>query len=281
MLKVIEEQKRVLMNQKSEIDRLDNDQDYRLISRVENEIQQLEELWKENQDQIAKLESHDFEKELDELEEERTKMESDIKDTKEKLAKCEIELLSRKKDIEQLEAEISKKESEQQVAQDAENQDGFKGEGEICRSQVQEQPDKASSHSLQLLNSSVSSTNGFCDVNEKADSENDVDCENDSEPDITDDMSPAKNNVEKRGLINGIRSLKIDKSSAFSRRTDSYRSSAENLTSSSVTIKDKAPAVDLNQANNIVSDKLCSETNGFSDDNTAINNNQYEFLMTL
>lgn len=116
MLKVIEEQKKVLINQKNELDRLDNDQEYRekrqsseqteLIARIENEIIQLEELWKENQAQIRKLEDQDFEKELEDLKSEQVRLDIEINKQREKLVRCEKELVLCKNKIQQLEKEL-------------------------------------------------------------------------------------------------------------------------------------------------------------------------------
>jgi len=117
MLKVIEEQKKVLMNQKSELDRLDKDREYwdskqtaeqaELIDHIESEIHQLEELWKENQMQIRKLENQDFEKELQELKSEQARMESEISRQKGELSRCENEISQCKDKIQQLEAELA------------------------------------------------------------------------------------------------------------------------------------------------------------------------------
>lgn len=118
MLKVIEEQKKVLINQKNELDRLDNDREYwetkhsfdeaELIDRIEKEIQQLEELWKENQTQIQKLENQDLERELEELKAEQVRMEIELEQQKNKLSLCEKDVVSCKIKIEQLEVHLAK-----------------------------------------------------------------------------------------------------------------------------------------------------------------------------
>lgn len=122
MLKVIEEQKKVLINQKNELERLDNGQECletkqsngqtELVKRIENEIHQLEQLWKENQAQIRKLENQDFEKVLKELKAEQVRMESEIEMQKCKLSRCENEIVQCKNKIEQLEADLANQELE-------------------------------------------------------------------------------------------------------------------------------------------------------------------------
>lgn len=116
MLKVIEEQKKVLLNQKSELVRLDNEKQnskqVELINRIESEIHQLGGLWKENQTQIQKLENQDFEKELQELKSEQVKMEVEISKQREKLSRFEEDILLCKGKIQQLEAELETLESD-------------------------------------------------------------------------------------------------------------------------------------------------------------------------
>lgn len=117
MLKVIEEQKKVLLNQKSTLDKLDQEQEYwkskqnteqiELINRIENEIHQLEDLWKENQSQIKKLENQNLEKELDDLKSEQQNLESEVIKQKNKLAKFENDIALCKVKMDQLEKEVS------------------------------------------------------------------------------------------------------------------------------------------------------------------------------
>lgn len=127
MLKVIEEQKKVLINQKNELEKLDKDQKYwetkqnneqiELINRIEGEIHQLEELWKENQAQIRKLENQDLEKELEELKVDQLKIESEVKKQKNKLSRCENDIALCKAKIENLEREIANQISEPEETQ--------------------------------------------------------------------------------------------------------------------------------------------------------------------
>lgn len=117
MLKVIEEQKKVLMNQKSTLDKIDQDEEYwktkqdteqkQLIDRIEDEIHQLENLWKDNQSQIKKLENQNLEKELEDLKLDQQKLESEVIKQKNKLSKCESDIALCKIKIEQLEKEVS------------------------------------------------------------------------------------------------------------------------------------------------------------------------------
>lgn len=121
MLKVIEEQKKVLINQKNELDRLDNDDDYwdakhnseqtELVNRIDSEIRQLEDLWKENQAQIRKLENQGFEKELEKLKADQLRMESEIEKQKIRLNRCEKDVNLCKSKIDQLEAELEEEQS--------------------------------------------------------------------------------------------------------------------------------------------------------------------------
>lgn len=121
MLKVIEEQKKVLINQKNELDRLDNDNDFweeqnsseqtELVDRIDSEIRQLEDLWKENQAQIRKLENQGFEKELERLKSEQLRMESEIEKQKVRLTRCEKDVNLCKSKIDQLEAELEEEQS--------------------------------------------------------------------------------------------------------------------------------------------------------------------------
>lgn len=116
MLKVIEEQKRLLMNQKNELDKLDHDTEYwqskqnieqiELINRIESEIHQLEDLWKENQAQIKKLENQNLEKELENLKLDQQKLETEVIKQKNRLSKCESDLDLCKNKMDQLEKEV-------------------------------------------------------------------------------------------------------------------------------------------------------------------------------
>ena len=103
ILKMIEEQKKLVLNQKNELERLDSDIEQMeskdpelsdLISKIDEEIMQLEELSKENEIQINKLESLDLEKELQRLKSEQTQIESDIEQQKNKLSKFEDDIAS-------------------------------------------------------------------------------------------------------------------------------------------------------------------------------------------
>lgn len=290
MLKVIEEQKRVLINQKNELERLDKDQEYwdtkqnseqiELVNRIESEIQQLEKLWKENQSQIKKLENQDLEKELEVLKVERVKIESEMKKQKNKLSRCENEIALCKVKIEQLEKELANQTLE--------------SENSSATSDVKSAPSSIINNSRQTetLSESLNSsnnlkllTNGCANPgsnSKESKSSEDEDYENDSGGDASDDLNltlkdckPLSANVEKRGLISGIRSLKLEKSRAFNRYSDSNRST-ENLNLPSVPQISK----DKTSMNNLDNGKRRSDSNGQYPGRTA-NNNQYDFLLTL
>lgn len=247
MLKVIEEQKKVLVNQKNELDRLDNDQEYwetrqnseqaELINRIESEIRQLEELWRENQAQIRKLENQDFEKELEKLKSEQTKMEVEIEKQKKKLESCESEIASCKSKIEECEMDLAKR---------------AHGTNDESSSPSSSSNDGSDELYMNILNSEIKKelvqlgkgtkpvhTNGIADGDvqnglETKGSE-DEDYEDDSAGDASDDLNlPLQDNkhrtakdvayVDKRGLISGIRSLKLDKSRGMNSQIGHQRS---------------------------------------------------------
>lgn len=296
MLKVIEEQKKVLVNQKNELDRLDNDQEYwetkqnseqaELVNRIESEIHQLEELWKENQAQIRKLENQDFEKELEELKSEQVKMEAEIEKQKKKLGNCENEIVACKTKIEKLEMELANQAQENHdESTSSSNDESDELYMNILNSKIKEELDKSGEGAKSIH------TNGIIDEDvqnglETKGSE-DEDYEDDSAGDASDDLNlPVQENkhrtakdvayVDKRGLISGIRSLKLDKSRSINRHVDPIRST-ENInslpTTSSPGSKELAPM------NNI--DNGSPENNNQYPDKTANNNNKYEFLMSL
>lgn len=272
MLKIIEEQKKVLINQKNELERLDNDQEYweakqnseqaELINRIESEIRQLEDLWKENQTQIKKLENQDFEDELEKLKSEQVKMEMEIEKQKKKLTQCESDIVQCKSKIELLEAELAS-----QVIDDFSSEDDTaeSNSNRVDNDSMLKDSTKSKSDDLgpNCLNSN---SNGSFATDGK---EAKISDEEDSGGDVSDDLSShnldkkirsAKDTayVDKRGLISGIRSLKLDKSRPL-------------MTTSTVlpNTKEKA-SID----NNII------ETNGHYKEKAA-NNNKCEFLMTL
>ena len=240
MLKLIEEQKKVLMNQKNELERLDKEEEQRseeaeLINRIETEIRQLEELWKENQVQIKKLENQDFEKELAQLKIEQTKMEVEIEKQRSKLAHCESDIIECKKKIGELEQELD--------AQLSEASNGT--ESTKLGSSINTSDESMDNADLKNTHLDMHS-NGTIDDSKSSEED---DYEEDSGGDASDDLNtPLRSGkdvvyVDKRGLISGIRSLKLDRS--INRQADASHSSE------------------------VTSDK------------TANNNNKCGFLMTL
>lgn len=247
MLKVIEEQKKVLVNQKNELDRLDNDQEYwetkqnseqaELINRIESEIRQLEELWRENQTQIRKLENQDFGKELEGLKSEQIKMEAEIEKQKKKLEHCENEIASCKTKIEAFEMELAKQVQEtndESTSPSSSSNDGSDElymnilNSEIKKELIQSGQETKPIHTNGITNEDVQ--NGL----ETKVSE-DEDYEDDSAGDASDDLNlPVQDNkhrtakdvayVDKRGLISGIRSLKLDKSRGINSQIGHQRS---------------------------------------------------------
>lgn len=299
MLKLIEEQKQVLLNQKNELDRLDNDQEYweakqsseeaELINRIEDEIRQLDELWRENHKQIEKLENHNFEKELEQLKSEQIKMELEIDRQKAKLADCDKDIARCKSKIELLEAELANQElndtySEDEAVEPSTNHT----EKNISKSS----PESVKIADLKQNNSNGSSRIGDQDIRSSEDEGNeededdDDDDDDDSGGDASDDLDPRNTDstklrsaktdvayVDKRGLINGIRSLKLYKSRGRYGDTNNHSSSEVNSSSVSANGKEKA------SINNNMFETECPETNGHNhNEKTA---NKYEFLMTL
>lgn len=197
MLKKIEEQKKVLLNQKNEIDRLDNDDDdwdtlppeqVELINRIKDEIQQLEELWKENQIQIKKLENQDFEKKLQELKSENLRMEVEIVKQKEKLTRCEKDIAECNEEMEQLKLELRNFQQNGQYEQDDSD--------DTSTSIDDDYEEDSGGDASDDLNLNISSSMDGNSVNA-----------NRSPKDVA--------SVDKRGLISGIRALKLDKSRAL------------------------------------------------------------------
>lgn len=317
MLRVIEEQKKVLLSQKSELDKLDNDQEYwetrqnteqmELVNRIENEIRQLESLWKENQAQINKLESHDFERELQELRAEQLKMESQIDKQKDKLSQFESDIVACNSKIQQLQTELSNLESIS-IDDDSETGDNVPTKLENSETNTnlvasRRTPSKESINSVEDLSRTSRSsdliTNGTSDHSSKeTKSSDEEEDEEDSGGDASDDLNTSAaaeklrsavkdvNYVEKRGLISGIRSLKIDKSRALGRQQiDSLRQPDVNLTTITTmnpNLKVDESSSNLNNNNSL--EKMCLESNGAqqnNDTNKTANNNKYEFLMTL
>lgn len=315
MLRVIEEQKKVLLNQKNELDRLDNDQEYwetkqnseqtELIKRIEDEIRQLEQLWAENQSQIKKLESHNFDRELGELRSEQLKMELEIAKQKEKLIRCEKDIDSCKEKIEQLEAELADQHSNSEDNNCSSSDDDHNElHSDILKSNVPK-VNNISDNGKFKLNRLDLQTNGTRVINgenglgkeaKSSEDDNDDDEEeeeeddDDSGADASDDLKLPSTDikprsvkdmayVDKRGIISGIRSLKLEKTRALSRQFDNLKQSSDNNNSTYPNSpKDK---VILNDTG---SDKKGGvvETNGQCTDKTANNNNnKYEFLMTL
>lgn len=296
MLKVIEEQKKVLVNQKNELDRLDNDQEYwetkqnseqaELINLIENEIHQLEELWKKNQAQIKKLENQDFEKELQELKSDQVKMELEISKQKRKLQSCENDIASCKSKIEKLESELA---NQAQGDEDDSLSSSTSSNGEpdelfmnILKSRLKEEAVEPEKESRTIHSNGILTNNGQHDKETKSSEDE----EDDSAGDASDDLNlPSQDRtrtakdvayVDKRGLISGIRSLKLDKSRALNRHAETIRST-ENIgllpTTSSLSSKDEVSINDV--------DKRSSENNNQYPDKAANNNNKYEFLMSL
>lgn len=293
MLKMIEEQKKVLINQKNELDLLDNDQEYwvtrqnseqaELIKRIEDEILQLEDLWKENQAQIKKLENQNFEKELRELKSEQVKMELEVSKQKGKLTRCEKDIALCKSKIEQLEEVLNNQDSE---LEDASSLSSIE-EGELHanagaanasrNSDTLEDDKPTTDHNNLHLNGSARVVNQH---GKESKSSDDEDYEEDSGGDASDDLTVPDNKqryakdvyVDKRGLISGIRSLKLDKSRSLNRQLDrSNESINSSPTTNSLNSKEKTAN------NNTIIDKRCPETNGQYPEKTANN----MFLMTL
>uniref|UniRef100_A0A6G1SQI7 Ras association domain-containing protein 8 n=1 Tax=Aceria tosichella TaxID=561515 RepID=A0A6G1SQI7_9ACAR len=294
MLKVIEEQKKVLMNQKNELERLDNDQEYleakqnseqaELINRIESEIQQLEELWSENQAQIKKLENQDFESELHHLKDEQLRMEAELASQKKKLFRFETDIAECHAKIERLEAELGSlnSESEESIIDSEKSID-----------------DKNDVSAKADLKTPLIKSNGSSDsvTNQNSDLKNlkcsdDEDYENDSSGDASDDLSTKHSDsklrntkevpyVEKRGLISGIRSLKLDKSRSLNKSVESINSNDLSLSRSNNTSPPLARQQPPSNINNNIIESRCSGSNGQQFGEKTVSSNKYEFLMTL
>lgn len=304
MLKVIEEQKKVLLNQKNELERLDNDQEYldakqsseqaELINRIENEIRQLEELWKENQIQINKLQNQDFESELEQLKAEQVRMERELANQKFKLTQCESDIAECNVKIEQLEAELNdmSMESDASVGEEGVEMNP-NGGGKSQSNRISLKRDDLSPIQTDAkANGSANNGNNQQPKDSKS-SEDDDDDDDDSGGNASDDLNTNayESNklrstkevayVEKRGLISGIRSLKLDKSKSQNKSIDSLNpsecTSLRSSTTNSPTSKEKNSTI-----NNIL-DGRCVNTpsNGQQLKEEAVNSNKYEFLMTL
>jgi len=228
MLKIIEEQKRLLLNQKDELQKLDHDREYleakqnteqaELINRIEEEIVQLETLWLENQKQIKKLENQDFDRELELLKAEQVRMEREIEIQKGKLARFDDDIAQCKSKIEQLEEELKNADFESENSEKLSTVE----EGQNCleRDSKATQLNNGVPHTSKL----ESNSNGSETVN--SDNCLDVEEENSNGSDTSDDPNLGESStsgaklrsdvayVDKRGLISGIRSLKIDKTRA-------------------------------------------------------------------
>lgn len=293
MLKVIEEQKKVLINQKNELDLLDNDHEYwvtkqnsqqaELIKRIEDEIVQLEDLWKENQAQIKKLENQNFEKELRELRSEQVKMELEISKQKSKLTHCEQDISLCRYKIEQLEQVLNNHDSDLEDASSLSSGEGGKLYANVSTAEASKSLDlskvensKSDSRDLRVNGS----TRLDDQPNKGSKSSDDDDYEEDSGGDASDDLTLPDNKqryakdvyVDKRGLISGIRSLKLDKSRSLNRQLErSNESINSSPTINSLNSKEKAAN------NNNIIDKRCPETNSQYPEKTANN----MFLMTL
>lgn len=309
MLKVIEEQKKVLMNQKNELDRLDNDQEYleakqsseqaELINRIESEIRQLEELWKENQIQINKLENQDFESELEQLQSEQIRMEREIASQKFKLTQCESDIAQCKIKIEQLEFELNTQSldlnasisNDEKVEMNPNGNDISNGNKVVMKNDdlnLIQTDDQANEGANNENNQQL-----FRNKNSKSSEDEDDDDDDDSDGDASDDLNTNSYEsnklrstkelvyVEKRGLISGIRSLKLDKSRSLNKSIESLNSnesaSLRDLATNSPNPKEKASTL-----NNNILDVRCADTsNGQQLKDKTANSNKYEFLMTL
>jgi chromosome segregation ATPase len=249
MLKVIEEQKKVLMNQKNELDRLDNDQEYleakqnseqaELINRIESEIQQLEKLWSENQAQIKKLENQDFESELHNLKADQIRMEMELASQKKKLSMFETDIAECQAKIERLEAELDSLSSESGDST-IDSEKSIDGKNDISASaDLKTSLTKSKGSTELVIDHDLDSKNLICS--------DDEDYEDDSGGDASDDLntklpdSKLRNAkevtyVDKRGLISGIRSLKLDKSRSLNKSIDSINSNDISLSRNNNTI---------------------------------------------
>lgn len=305
MLKMIEEQKKVLLNQKDELDRLDNDRDYwetkqnseqvELVNRIENEIHQLEELWRENQAQISKLEYQDLEREVQDLKSEQVRIEVEITQQKNKLVRCEDRITSCKSQIDRLELElatfIDSSTSDSSAASNG--VEATTGASAIKKHDSVEDPVDSTESTNTSTNGTTSSSDNNC-VSRSSDGEDDL--EDDSDGDYSDDLNSATSElklraakdvayVDKRGLISGIRSFKLDKSrAALSSKQPSEHNRFSNNSITDLTIPDSLDAKDKNcttSTNNNNVNNGCLETNVQYSAKTATSSNQYEFLMTL
>lgn len=305
MLKMIEEQKRVLLNQKNELERLDNDRDYwetkqsseevELVNRIENEIHQLEELWRENQAQITKLEHQDLEKEVEDLKGEQVRIESEINKQKQELVRCEERINSCKEQIEELESELSTYLGSSSISNPRSITNEAEGtSASVVISATNENDDNPIDSTENKSNgtSTIISDNNC--VKEGGSSDEEDDHEDGSEGDYSDDLNLAMSElksraakdvayVDKRGLISGIRSLKLDKCRALSSKQSENRRLSKNSiaeTSSSNSQNSKENISTSSNNNNV--NNGCLETNGQYSTKTATSGNQYEFtLMTL
>ena len=330
MLKVIEEQKRVLLDQKNELERLDHDREYleakqnseqaELINRIEKEIAQLESLWRENQMQIRKLENQDFEKELEVLKAEQIKMENELDSQQMKLARFEDDIAQCKTKIEQLESELDNDGSE------VDHQDDGSTNGDAKETNRNKHVSSETTAIVHCDSNDLRSqkfgrqSNGANGTMDKRLSQSSSD--EDSGGDASDDLKIGDSSgvsklrsdvayVDKRGLISGLRSLKLEKTRVLNRsneRINSNESPGTKITPSSpianhLIHKDKSPdSTDghSNKAAESVSKKndqhedSHAALNGLGDEGSTtassqnkINNNnnrasnKYDLLMTL
>lgn len=293
MLKLIEEQKKLLINQKNELERLDTDSEFmnnyqeaensELINKIEEEIIQLEQLSKDNQIQIKRLEEQDFQEELVKLKKEQMQIEIDIDKQKSKLVEFEKDIVACYKKIQNLEKELT------YLKEDF----GAENLEDLVQGNLETQRENNINHDRLLdITEEFASKINSTDTSSQSDNSttntkscDDIDSDDESCNDASDDCGTQSTDskprspklVDKRGLINGIRSLKID------RHMRKY---------------EKKEAIDLDKSNlGLLTDALLvlnkerdeepkvnnQTSNGFhqrSEDQTATNS-RYEFLMNL